>query len=54
MRQWIESVNDTLKGELDLERTAAVGPQGVYTGITQRLLAMAAAIWHNWAIVRTR
>jgi hypothetical protein len=48
-RQWIESVNGTLKGQLDLEchggRTAA----GVYTRIAQPLLAMATAIWHNWA-----
>ena len=29
--------------------TAAAPPQGVYARIAQRLLAMAAAIWHNWA-----
>ena len=50
MRQWIESVNDTLKGQLDLERHGGRTPQGLYTRITQRLLAMAATIWHNWAI----
>ncbi|HWF81591.1 MAG TPA: IS982 family transposase, partial [Streptosporangiaceae bacterium] len=49
IRQWIESVNDTLKGQLDLERHGGRTTSGVYTRITQRLLAMAAAIWHNWA-----
>ena len=49
MRQWIESVNDTLKGQLDLERHGGRTPAGVFTRIAQRLLAMAAAIWHNWA-----
>jgi DDE family transposase len=50
IRQWIESVNDTLKGQLDLERHGGRTPQGLYARITQRLLAMAAAIWHNWLI----
>jgi Transposase DDE domain len=49
IRQWIESVNDTLKGQLDLERHGGRTPAGVYTRIAQRLLAMAAAIWHSWA-----
>jgi hypothetical protein len=49
IRQWIESVNDTLKGQLDLERHGGRTTQGLYARITQRLLAMAAAIWHNWA-----
>ena len=48
MRQWIESVNDTLKGQLDLERHGGRTPAGVYVRIAQRLLAMAACIWHNW------
>ena len=49
IRQWIESVNDTLKGQLDLERHGGRTTSGVYVRIAQRLLAMAAAIWHNWA-----
>jgi len=49
IRQWIESVNDTLKGQLDLERHGGRTPAGVYARITQRLLAMATVIWHNWA-----
>jgi hypothetical protein len=49
IRQWIESVNDTLKGQADLERHGGRTPAGVYARISQRLLAMAACIWHNWA-----
>jgi hypothetical protein len=49
IRQWIESVNDPLKGQAGLERHGGRTPAGVCTRITQRLLAMAACIWHNWA-----
>ncbi len=48
VRQWIESVNQTLKGQLDLEDHSARTPAGVLTRVAQRLLAMAAGIWHNW------
>ena len=48
VRQWIESVNQTLKGQLDLERHGGRTPSGVLTRVAQRLLAMAAGIWHNW------
>jgi hypothetical protein len=48
MRQWIESVNDTVKGQLDLERHGGRTPAGVFARIAQRLLALAACIWHNW------
>lgn len=47
VRQWIESVNQTLKGQLDLERHGGRTPAGVLTRVAQRLLAMAASIWHN-------
>jgi hypothetical protein len=40
----MESVNDTLKGQLDLERHGGRTPEGIYTRIAQRLLAMAACI----------
>jgi hypothetical protein len=50
VRQWIESVNDTLKGQLDLERHGARTPAGVYARVAQRILALAAVIWHNWRI----
>jgi DDE family transposase len=49
VRQWIESVNQTLKGQLDLEEHGGRTPAGVFTRVAQRLLAMAAGIWHNWA-----
>ena len=47
LRQLIESINDTLKGQLDLEAHGGHTPGGVVTRILQRLLAMTAAIWHN-------
>jgi hypothetical protein len=47
VRQLIESVNDTLKGQLDLEGHVGRSFQGVAIRIAQRVLAMAAAIWHN-------
>jgi hypothetical protein len=49
LRQTIESINQTFKGQLDLERHGGRTPAGLYARITQRLLAMAACIWHNWA-----
>ena len=49
VRQWIESVNQTLKGQLDLERHGGRTPAGVLARVAQRLLAMAAGIWHNWS-----
>ena len=49
IRQWIESDCDTLKGQLDLERHGGRTTAGLYARVTQRLLAMAACIWHNWA-----
>ena len=47
LRQVIESVFDTLKGQLDLERHAGRTITGVCCRITQRILALTAAIWHN-------
>lgn len=48
MRQWIEAIFDTLKDQLSLERHGGRTPAGVFARIAQRLLALAAAIWHNW------
>jgi hypothetical protein len=45
--QLIESVNDTLKGQLDLERHGGRTPGGVAVRVLQRILALATAIWHN-------
>ena len=46
-RQIIESVNQTLKAQLDLERHGGRKPEGVCARVLQRLLALTAAIWHN-------
>ena len=46
-RQIIESVNNTLKTQLDLERHGGRTKPGVTARILQRLLALTAAIWHN-------
>ena len=46
-RQLIESVNATLKSQLDLERHGGRTRAGVMTRVLQRLLALTAAIWHN-------
>ncbi|MGW0396053.1 IS982 family transposase [Streptomyces sp. NPDC003042] len=46
-RQLIESVNQTLKGQLDLERHGGRTPTGVTIRVLQRILALTAAIWHN-------
>ena len=47
LRQRIESVNQTLKGQLDLERHGGHTPAGVAVRVLQRILALTAAIWHN-------
>ncbi|MEU5839361.1 IS982 family transposase [Streptomyces diacarni] len=48
VRQWIEAVIDTLQGQLSLEQHGARTPAGVFARTGQRLLALAASIWHNW------
>lgn len=48
MRQWVESIVDTFKGQLSLERHGAPTMPGLITHIAQRLLALAAGLWHNW------
>ena len=47
LRQVIESVNDTFKGQLDLEQHGGRTVDGVTVRILQRILALTAAIWHN-------
>ncbi|MER6048423.1 IS982 family transposase [Streptomyces sp. NPDC001793] len=47
VRQLIESVNDTLKGQLDLEQHGGRTFEGVAVRVAQRLLAMTSAIWRN-------
>jgi hypothetical protein len=47
LRQLIESVNDTFKGQLDVEQHGGRTPVGVAARVLQRILALTAAIWHN-------
>ncbi|MFI0908797.1 IS982 family transposase [Streptomyces sioyaensis] len=47
LRQVIESINETFKGQLDLERHRGRTPGGVAVRVLQRILALTAAIWHN-------
>ena len=47
LRQVIESVNWTLKGQLDLERHGGRTPEGILACVLARILAPTAAIWHN-------
>jgi len=54
LRQTIESINQTFKGQLDLERHGGRTITGVCTRIAQRVLALTAAIWHNDHLGTTR
>jgi hypothetical protein len=47
LRQVIESVNWTFKGQLDLERHGGHTPEGIIARVLARILALTAAIWHN-------
>lgn len=47
LRQVIESVNETFKCQLDLERHRGRTPGGVAVRVLQRILALTPAIWHN-------
>ncbi|MFB9833477.1 hypothetical protein ACFFNX_14875, partial [Actinoallomurus acaciae] len=46
----IEAIIWTLKNQLGLERHNARTTEGLWTRISQRILALNAAIWHNWLI----
>jgi hypothetical protein len=50
VRQWVESIIDTIKGQLSLERHGAHTMPGLVSRIAQRLLALAAGLWHNWNV----
>ncbi len=47
LRQIIESINQTFKAQLDLERHGGRSTTGVVARVWQRMLALTAAIWHN-------
>jgi Transposase DDE domain len=49
IRQRIESIFNTAKSQLSLERHGGRTTAGVMARVAQRMLALAAAIWHNWA-----
>ena len=48
VRQSVESVHDTFKGQLNLEQHGGRTIEGVAVRVLQRVLALTAAIWHNW------
>ncbi|GAA2104365.1 hypothetical protein GCM10009801_79940 [Streptomyces albiaxialis] len=47
VRQLMESVNDTLTGQLDLDAHGGRTIEGVGVRVAQRILAMTCAVWHN-------
>jgi len=47
LRQTVESIYDTLKGQLDLEQHGGHTTAGVLVRVLQRMLALTTAIWHN-------
>lgn len=50
LRQRIEAIIWTLKNQLGLERHAARTTEGLWARTCQQILALNAAIWHNWQI----
>lgn len=50
LRQRVEAIIWTLKNQLGVERHGGRVPAGLWARITQRLLALNAAIWFNWQI----
>ena len=50
LRQRVEAIIWTLKHQLGLERHGGRVPAGLWARVLQRLLALNAAIWHNWQI----
>lgn len=50
IRQWIEAIIDQLKDQLSLERHGAHTLCGLCARVAQRLLALGAAVWHNWQL----
>ncbi|SNR92498.1 hypothetical protein SAMN06265360_13417 [Haloechinothrix alba] len=47
LRQIIESINQTFKGQLDLERHSARTLRELAARVLQLILALTSAIWHN-------
>ena len=47
-RNRVESVIQTLKGQLGIEHPGAHEPSGLFARVVQRVLALNAAVWFNW------
>jgi hypothetical protein len=47
LRQSIESINQTVNAQLDLDRHGGHTPAGVTVRVLPRILALTTAIWHN-------
>ena len=50
IRQWIESIINTAKSQLSLELHGGHIPEGVWTRVCQRVLTLAAGVWHSWQL----
>jgi hypothetical protein len=50
LRQRVEAIIWTLKNQLGLEHHGGRVPAGLWARVLQRLTALNAVIWHNWAI----
>ena len=50
IRQWIESIYQTTKSQLSLELHGGHIPAGVWARVCQRVLALAAGVWHSWQL----
>jgi hypothetical protein len=50
IRQWIESIYNTAKDQLSLEGHGGRIPEGVWVRVCQRVLALAAGVWHSWTL----
>ena len=50
VRQWIESIINTTKSQLSLELHGGHMPDGVWARVCQRILALAAGVWHSWQL----
>ena len=50
IRQWIESIYQTTKSQLSLEDHGGHIPEGVWARVCQRILALAAGVWHSWTL----
>ena len=50
LRQRVEAIIWTLKHQLGMDHPGGRVPAGLWARVVQRLLALNAAIWHNWAV----